>query len=97
MSEATLEVILPHPLETTALNRYIPLIASVVLDMEVLEELPPILAQDTPLLVVYCHWIDGAGVPLTATEKVAVLPAHTVTLDGWVVMAGKLLTVNAAA
>src|SRR5579871_3026537 len=47
-----------------------------------------------PLLVLSCHWTVGVGVPDAAAVNVAVWPAATVWLVGWVVMAGATLPVE---
>ena len=47
--------------------------------------------QLTPLNT--CHWYVSGPVPLAATVKVAVPPAHTVLLVGCVVTAGAVFTV----
>src|SRR5437660_649193 len=49
-----------------------------------------------PPSVLTCHCTVGAGVPLAAAVKVALLPAHTVWPVGWVVMPGAALTVRPA-
>ena len=44
----------------------------------------------------FFHWKVGAGVPLAAAVKVTLLPAFTVWLTGWVVIAGATWTVRTA-
>ena len=48
----------------------------------------------------FCHWNVGAGLPLAAAVNVTELPAVTVLLAGWVVIAGAVgaaFTVSVAA
>jgi hypothetical protein len=45
--------------------------------------------QVLPSLTDTCHSTVGAGVPLAAALKVAVWPAYTLWLSGFVVMAGR--------
>ena len=44
-----------------------------------------------------CHWTVGVGEPLAAALKLAVCPAVTVWLAGWLVTTGGVLTVKVAA
>ena len=53
---------------------------------------PAIVDQVEPLVDI-CHWTVGAGVPAAAAVKLAVWPAVTVWLAGWVATAGATLTV----
>ena len=55
---------------------------------------PVMLVQEVPPLALSCHWTVGVGFPVAAAEKVAVVPATTVTLVGWVVMLGASFTVS---
>src|SRR5207244_2286903 len=57
---------------------------------------PARLLKLLPPSVLTCHCTVGAGVPLAAAVKVALLPAHTVWPVGWVVMPGAALTVRPA-
>ena len=57
---------------------------------------PSILDQLSPLGLL-CHCTVGVGVPLAAAVNVAVAPATTVVLAGWVVTAGAEFTVSVAA
>ncbi len=61
------------------------------------EVAPMISLQLDPPLLLACHRTVGVGRPLAAAEKVAVWPAFTVWLTGWVVTSGAKLTVNVAA
>ena len=48
-------------------------------------------------LVLPCHCTVGVGLPVAAAVNVAVWPAFTVVLVGWVVMLGAEFTVSVAA
>jgi len=46
------------------------------------------MALKAPPLTLCIHWKVGAGVPVAATEKVAIAGAVTVELTGWAVKLG---------
>ena len=46
------------------------------------------MALKAPPLTLCIHWNVGAGVPVAATEKVAIAGAVTVELTGWAVKLG---------
>jgi len=56
------------------------------------------VADVAPLMAVpfFRHWYVRGAEPLAPTLKVAVAPAFTVALAGWVVMAGGVFTVKIA-
>ena len=60
---------------------------------------PAILLKDAPPSVLSCHCTVGVGLPLAAAVNVAVWPAVTVWLVGWVVITGACpcVTVRVAA
>ena len=57
---------------------------------------PAMLLQVAPS-VLTCHYTVGAGLPLAAAVKVAVWPALTVVLLGFLVTVGAYCTVSVAA
>ena len=58
---------------------------------------PATFVNDVPPFVLTCHCTVGAGDPVAAAVKVAVTPASTDTLVGFVVIAGSVFTVSVAA
>ena len=62
--------------------------AAVLLRVRVVLVAPEMLLKVEPPLVLTCHCTVGVGLPLAAAVKVAVWPAVTVWLAGWVVTVG---------
>ena len=60
------------------------------------EVAPLMFVQLLPEFVLNCHCTVGVGLPDAAAVNVAVDPAVTVTLAGWVVTAGAEFTVSVA-
>src|SRR5947207_1566752 len=71
--------------------------AVTLLSVKVVEVAPLTLFQVLPPLVLTCHCTVGAGLPLAAAVKVAVLPAWSEGRRGGVVIVGGGLTVSVAA
>ena len=71
--------------------------AVVVLRVRVVLVAPEMLLKVEPPSVLTCHCTVGVGLPLAAAVKVAVWPAVTVWLAGWVVTVGAKSTVRVAA
>ena len=57
---------------------------------------PEIAFQVAPLSVLLYHCTVGAGLPVAAAVKLAVWPAFTVVLTGWVVTLGAYASVSVA-
>ena len=68
-----------------------------VVKLSVVNVAPAILVNVEPPLVLTCHCTLGVGFPVAAAVKVAVLPATTDWLTGFVVTVGAKFTVNVAA
>ena len=67
--------------------RYLfPVCEAAVVKLSVVEVAPLRLLNVTPPSVLTCHCAVGVGEPVAAAVKVAVWPALTVWLTGWVVM-----------
>jgi hypothetical protein len=91
---AAVVVALPTVFVKTA--RYLfPLCAAVTaVEVNVADVAPPTLLNVTPLSVLTCHCTVGAGLPLAAAVKLALLPAVTVWFAGFIVIAGPWFTVS---
>ncbi len=92
VSVAAVVVAEPKLLVKTA--RYsLPLWPAVVTMLSVVDVAPATLAKVEPPFVLTCHCTVGAGVPLAAAVNVAVWPALTASLTGFVVTTGAESTV----
>jgi hypothetical protein len=74
----------------------LPFCAAAATKDNVVDVAPEIFVNVTPS-VLCCHCTVGAGFPLAAAVNVAVAPADTLTLTGFVVIVGAKFTVNVAA
>ncbi len=93
---AGLDVADPATLVKTA--RYcLPLSVAWAVKLYVVEVAPGISDQELPPFALTCHCTVGLGFPLAAALKLAVCPALTVWLLGWLVITGAMLTVSVAA
>lgn len=96
---AEVVTVLPATLVKTAWY-WLPDSAATAVKEYVVAVAPGILTNEPPLLAFTCHCTLGAGDPVAAAVKLAVVPANTVLLTGLVVtvkgLAGVELTVRVA-
>src|SRR5205085_801285 len=89
-------VALPAALVNAA-RYWLPFCAAVAVKLRVVPVAPEMLLNVAPPSVLTCHCTVGAGLPLAAAVNVAVWPAATDWLVGWVVTDGAKFTVSVAA
>src|ERR1700722_13070551 len=66
---------------------------ALVVKLKVVEVAPATFVNVTPPSALTCHCTVGVGAPVAAAVKVAVAPASTDTLVGFVVIEGSVFTV----
>src|SRR5438309_1331127 len=93
---AAVVVALPPVFVNTA-SYSLPFISKVAAKVSVVEEAPVSVEKLAPPLLLTCHCTVGAGFPLAVAVKVTELPAVTVWLFGWIVMAGVVFTMRVTA
>jgi hypothetical protein len=95
-SVAALVVAVPQTFVNTA-RYWFPVCEAATVNVRVVEVAPGMFVKLAPLLVLTCHCTVGAGLPLAPAVKVTLLPALTLWLAGFAVIAGGVLTVSVAA
>src|SRR6267154_1018654 len=99
VSVAAVVVAVPAEFVNTA-RYWFPFCDNAVVKLNVVEVAPETLLNVPLPAVLICHCTVGVGEPVAAAVKVAVWPAVTVWLAGWVVIVGSvgaLFTVSVAA